>query len=170
MLDDIVKEGKTIWEKCRKWRIGKKNNPSKEDHESQHKLIISEHRDFASIYAIVVRSIIYENIYYEDVMEKFVKNLTNHPWKNKEEFLDRQADYLVYLNRKVNPKMGAKDVAKYKDNIRKHLHEEDKKFMENAEIMQKEIDKELEVKAKDRQKRLISLLEKRHQEEILSGA
>ena len=86
-VDDIVNEGKTILQKCRKWVSDKyldeymkgkgiKNvkkmtgndykliysaHMTDKDYEELHKLMIKEHHDFASIYAIVIRHIVMHN-------------------------------------------------------------------------------------------------------------
>lgn len=156
-VDKIVKEGKEIWLKSGKFRTEHKSM-KKEDYETLHKKIIEEHKEFASIYAIVVRSIVYQNIYYENVMHKYVKHLANHPWNSRGEFLDRQADYLVYLRREVEPRSGSKDIAIYRDHIRKQLHEEDKDFMDKAEDMKKIIDAEISEKMEDRKQRIYECL------------
>lgn len=158
-VDKVVEEGKQIWTKSGKFRTERKTM-NKEDYETLHKKIIEEHRDFASIYAIVVRTIVYQNIYYENVMRKYVKHLANHPWKERADFLDRQADYLVYLRRETDPRSGSKDIAMYREHIRKKLHEEDKDFMEKAEDMKKIIDSEVAEKMEDRKQRIYELLTK----------
>lgn len=158
MIDKIAKEGKEIWEKCGKFRISRKNM-QKEDYETLHKKIIEEHREFAQIYAIVVRSIVYENLYYEGVMRKYITHLANHPWDKREEFLDRQADYLVFLKRELEPRSGQKYIAMYRDHVRKQLHEEDKMFMDKADDMKKIIDEEVQEKMCDRKQRIYEMLD-----------
>lgn len=155
-VTDIVREGREIWRKCTAWH--KTNGKEKDSLLRLHKKITSEHADFASIYAIVVRSIVYEGVYYESAMNKYVQHLMNHPWKERDEYLDRQADYLVYLQRERNPRVGSKEVAQYRDHVRKQLHEEDKEFMECADEMKKEIDKEMDCNNSDRRQRLYELM------------
>ena len=185
-IEDIVNEGKTILKECRAWvadkyldgymkekgiKNTKKLSPidykyiyshlvTDKDYEALHKEIVEKHHDFASIYAIVVRHIVMHNEFYDDAMRRYVNHLTAHPWKEKKEFIERQAEYLVYVEREKHPRIGSTELARYKNNVRKQLLEEDEKFDQYAKEVQETVKEEWDGIIDDRKKRLHDLLVK----------
>jgi len=196
--DDIVKEGEAILKKCREYmkdrhldtymkdnniknvkKMGKDDynkmysNISEKDYESLHKKIVEEHKQFASVYAIVVRSIVYSNEFYSEALRRYVNHLTNNPWNTKKEFVERQAEFLVYSFREKYPRCGTSQLAEYKQRVLKGLLEEDKKFDEMAKETTEIVNKEWEGIIDDRRERLHQLLtqmkKKEEQEEKLKS-
>ena len=185
-IDDIVSEGKAILQECRKWVCDKylesymndkgiKNikrlTPqdhkyiysqlmTDKDYESLHKEIVEKHHEFASIYAIVIRHIVMHNEYYDEAMRKYVQHLTNNPWNNKKEFIERQAEYLVHVERQKKPRIGSTELARYKNNVRKQLLEEDEKFDEYAKECKEKVNEEWDEIIANRKQRLHDLLQK----------
>ena len=189
-IDDIVVEGQTILSKSRQWindkhldKYMKDNNIKKvnkmtkndynkinsdymsdNDYKNLHNYLIKEHHDFASIYAICIRSIVYHNIYYDDVMRKYVNHLTNNPWQKKEEFIERQAEYLVIMEKHKRPRMGSSELGRYKANVIKTLMEEDKTFDKYAKEVQATMDVEIKEIQDNRKKRLHDILQQMKKE------
>jgi hypothetical protein len=166
-IEDIVKEGKVIWQKCKDWKKNYEvNNPTtpmtEKDYDKLHDMIVKEHHDFASVYAVVTRRIVFSGTYYESVMRKYVQHLTNHPWKDKSEFLDRQADFFVFERRETHPREGSSQVAKFREEVRKRIHEDDKQFTEEAKKAAEIVDKEKEDAVINRKERIAQLLEQLH--------
>lgn len=183
-IEDIVNEGKTILKECRTWisnkyldeymrlkgiKSVKKLSPidykhiysqmvTDKDYEALHKEIVEKHHDFASIYAIVVRHIVMHNEFYDRAMRLYVNHLTAHPWKEKKEFIERQAEYLVYVEREKHPRIGSTELSRYKNNVRKQLLEEDEKFDKYSAEVQKTVKEEWDGIIDDRKKRLFDLL------------
>ena len=188
--EDIVTEGKNILKECRKWVSDKyldeymntkkiknikkmtgndyKNIYSQmmtdKDYESLHKEIVNNHHDFASIYAIVIRHIVMHNEYYDEAMRRYVKHLTNNPWKEKKEFIERQGEYLVYVERERNPRISSHELARFKQNVIKQLIEEDNKFDEYTKEVKETVEQEWGEIVDDRRKRLHDLLVKIQEE------
>ena len=92
-------------------------------------------------------------------MRKYVQHLTNNKWDNKKEFIERQAIYLVYVEREKNPRIGSTELARYKENVTKQLLEEDETFDRYASQVKETISKEWDEIIKNRKDRLHDLLE-----------
>lgn len=157
VIEDIVNEGKTIYQKSKNFKKIHKNMDEK-DYETLLSLIHKEHKDFVSVYAIVVKTIIYGDTFYHKALEKYINHLKNNPWNSREEFIDRQADWLIYLERERNPRIGSKSLAEFRQRIQKQLHEEDKEFVKAAEKMKKQLEVEHKEILKNRRERLIGAI------------
>lgn len=189
-IDDIVAEGRAILKESREWvkekylehymeqRGVKKVTQltgqdykfiyatlmTDDDYGELHKKMVKDHHDFASIYAIVIRHIVMHNEYFDDAMRRYVQHLTNHPWKGKKEFIERQGEYLVYVEKQKNPRIGTTQLARYRENIRKQLLEEDKKFDEYEKEVKETVNKEWDEIVANRKQRLYDMLIKLKQE------
>ncbi len=185
-IEDVVQEGKAILQECRKWVSNKyldnymtergiknvKKLTSQDhkyiysqlmtdkDYETLHKEIVEKHHDFASIYAITIRHIVMHNEFYDDAMKRYVQHLTNNPWNTKKEFIERQAEYLVYVERQKKPRIGSTELARYKQNVNKQLLEEDEKFDAYAKEVKETVNDEWDQIVKNRKDRLHDLLQK----------
>ena len=183
-IEDIVSESKCILKKSREYiknmyldQYMKNNNikniknmnslhykrmydtlVTDEDYENLHKKLIQEHRSLASVYPIIIRSIVYNNELYDEAVRLYVSHLSNHPWKNKQEFVERQGEFLIYTFRCKYPKIGSSEVARYKQEVIKKLVEENKQFEEWAQEVKETCDKEREDILKDRKDRVRDLL------------
>ena len=164
VVGDIVKEADEIYAKCKKYKKEKGGHKKldEKDFEELHKLVQRENHNFISTYPVVVRSMVYEGVYYSKALEKYIMHLKNHPWNDKSEYLDRQADWYVYLERERNPRMGGSEVAKFRDRIRKAIAiEEDKEFMKAADKTKAEVEAERDVIMEDRKNRLLELIKQK---------
>jgi hypothetical protein len=141
---DIVKEAEQILKECRAFRGSKKRVLTDEEHKELHKKMVTDHHDFASIYMLPLRSIVYTNELYSDVMEKYVNHLSKNPWDTRREFIERQADYLVFLYRKKNKRHGSKDVAIYKDSVVRQLVEEDESMKKYEKEVKETVEAEFD--------------------------
>ena len=186
-IKDIVSEGKAILKECRKWVWDKgyinkymndknitsskkltsldykfiySNSIIDKDYEELHKLMIKDHHDFSSIYAIVVRHIVYNNEYYDHVMERYVNFLTHNPWNSKKEFIERQGEYMVLIFREKNPRCGTHQLGEYKQKVRKHLLEEEKTFEKYEKEVKETVNGEWDEIIKNRRDRIHDLLVK----------
>lgn len=151
---DIVAEGKVILKECRAFRLAKKRILTEDEHKELHKEMVDKHHDFASIYMLPLRTIVYTNEYFDDVMERYVNHLTKNPWNSRRDFLERQADYLIFLYRKKNPRHGSRDVARYKESVIKQLVEEDEKMMVYEKEVKETVEAEFDQIVEDRRARI----------------
>lgn len=97
-----------------------------------------DYKEFSRDYPIVFRWIVYHQVFDEKAFKAYMK--TNHKpmWKNREEMLKEQGEYLVYLWRIKNRKEGTKRLQEYRKWLRNHLSEENELF----EKVAKEADEE----------------------------
>lgn len=157
-IDQIVKEGEAILKECRKFRKDKGRPLTEDEHKELHQKCLENHREFAQIYMLPLRSIVYENQFYSDVMRQYCTYLTKNPWNSREEFLDRQAHYLVLMYRKNNPRFGSSDVARYREHVLKLLNQEDSSMKKYEKECKATVEKELEELILDRRKRIYDKL------------
>ena len=155
---DIVAEGKVIYKEIKAFKKEKGNSLVKEDLESLHKKIVKDHNDFAQIYAIVVTHTIYTGIFFDKALEKYITHLSNHPWKDNDEFIDIQADYLVFVERERVPHCGSSHLARLREDTRKRMHEDNKEFMKMAKETKEIVDKEYEEILQNRRQRIYESL------------
>lgn len=158
VIEDIVNEAGIIDKKCKEYRKKRGHKLDENDFGSLHKRIQEEHHSFISTYPVVVRSIVYEDKFKKKALERYILHLKNHPWNNKEEYLERQADWYVCLERETNPRIGAKALAQFRDKVRRHLIEEDKEFMKAANATKEEVEKERDEIIEDRKARIRDVL------------
>ncbi len=123
-----------------------------------HGRIIDEHRDFSGSYPIAVRSMVFDGYFNEKVMKNYFVHVSNHPWKTREEFLDRQAEYFVYVQRKRYPRTDERQIREYRDQVRQALRKEDEEFNSMFKKVTQELDKETEDARDERRQRLLKLL------------
>ena len=161
VVDDIIKEAKIIFNKSKAYKKehgikkGKHMELSDKQYDDLIKTIQKEHNQFINVYAVVVKSIVYGNKFYDKALERYVNHLRNHPWKERSEFIDRQADWYVFMERERNPRIGQHTLAQYRDEVRRRLHAEDEEFMKHADIMKKQVEDEREDILDDRRARLL---------------
>lgn len=156
---DIVQEGRTILKECRDFRKKFKDTPmTEENFKDLHKQMTEKHHDFASIYMLPLRTIVYNNEYYDDVMESYINFLTKNPWKDRRTFIEHQAHYMVLLYRRKHPRHGSKDVARYKEMCIKNLVEEDETFKKWEKEVKETVEAEFDQLVEDRRKRIYDKL------------
>ena len=160
-VSTIVLEGKQILKECRAFRKEKGNDISEADMEELHKKMIKEHDKFASVYIIPLRTIVYSNVYYDQVMERFVKFLMNNPWKTRKEFMERQGEYMIYLYRAMHPRHGSSEVAKYREKVMRELAEDNKRWDEYEKEVKAKVDAERKEIIDDRRTRLFEALKEK---------
>lgn len=102
---DILAEAETIRGKCEK-RFTKKDTP--ESLADLHSEMLSEHKDFAQAYPIVLRYMCELKLYHTKVMRKFLEIVEKKPWQTEDEFFKAQAMYVAMLYRAENPHCGKK--------------------------------------------------------------
>jgi len=97
-----------------------------------------DYKEFSRDYPIVFRWIVYHQVFDEKAFKAYMRNNHKPMWKNREEMLKEQGEYLVYLWRIKNRKAGTKRLQEYRQWLRKHLAEENELF----EKVAKEADEE----------------------------
>ncbi len=156
-IDEAVAEGLEIHAKIKTFLSANPKAPEAAL-KDLHNRVISEHKDFSSSYPIVVRLMVYENFYVPKVMKNYFVHISNHPWKTREEFLERQAEYLVYVLRYRCPRTETRKIYAYRNEMISKLKKEDGEFIEAFKKLSDQMDKEMGEVKEDRRERLFSAL------------
>ncbi len=160
-VSTIVNEGKEILKECRAFRKEKGDNLTEADIEELHKKMIKDHEKFAAVYIIPLRTIVYSNVYYDSVMERFVKYLMNNPWKTRKEFMERQTEFMIYLYRAMHPRHGSSEVAKYRENVMREMAADNKRWDEYEKEVKAQVESERQEIIEDRKARLFAALKEK---------
>ncbi len=163
-IDDAVNEGLVMYSKVRAFisSLPDKGKDGKEPPEAAlkelHDRLVKDHKDFASSYPIVTRVMVFEGFYVPKVMKNYFVHISNHPWKTREEFLERQAEYLVYVLRYRCPRTETKKIHAYRNEMIKKLKQEDAEFIEAFKAIGEQMDKEMGQSKDDRRERILEML------------
>lgn len=157
-INDVIREGQEIYHKV---SVFYRDHPSHNEEAVKyiHNQLIKDHHEFAGAYPIVLRTIVYEKFFHPKVMKNYFVHISNNPWKTREEFLERQAEYLVYMLRFRCPRTEVKKIYEYRNMIIKQLKEEDKEFQSVYKKVTDECNKEADEAKQLRRERLLKLLQ-----------
>ena len=123
-----------------------------------HKRIVEEHRDFAGCYPIVIRMMVYEKFFHAKVMKNYLVHISHNPWHSMDEFLERQAEYVVYVERHRKPRTSQKDIAKFREYVIAMLKKENEDFNKLNKEVTEELNKEQDSVKEERRKALYERL------------
>lgn len=136
---DIVNEAKDI---CKKMRA-RKIKPG--DFDAADKFMAEmrkEHKEFAESYPIVLRYICQMQQFSAKALSKYLNYIKEHPWKNEDEYLDSQAQYVVMLYKETHPRWDTTQVANLRKNIRTMLQKEHDRFIELSDKYKEQVEHE----------------------------
>jgi hypothetical protein len=125
------------------------------------KRLRDEHKDFSTSHTVVLRWMVEMRQYDERAFLTYAKNHVKGNYKDRKEFWEAQAEYLVLLFKRLNPRVGIKTVYQYRKNVFESIKKDDEEFMsakEEAKNIVAEIKKKTITARKDR---IIKLLELR---------
>jgi hypothetical protein len=125
-----------------------------------HGSIIKKYKNFAEVYPLVLRHIVYEKKFYPDVMKKFLLHVSNHPITSRDESLEVQAEYLVYMLRYEHPKCDRKKIYEYRNQVIKSLKDDDKKLEQCIKDASEEMQRDKELGNTYRREKLKEYLTK----------
>ena len=119
-----------------------------------------KYKEFGRIFPIVLRHIIQTKKLYTDVLKRYILLCKNHPTHSIEEFQERQADYMVMIYRKENPRCSSREISmvkkKYVDDLKKE-EEYMKKVMDEVDKERKEKEAKYELDRREELKKLIAM-------------
>lgn len=143
-LDFVVSEADAIYKKCRaeKLKFG-----DREAAEKQMSQMRKEHPEFCKSYPIVLRYMCEMQEYKTKAFRKYLLKIQEHPWKNQDEYLDSQADYVCLLYMETKKRWTRTAVENIRRNIRKMLQHEHETFMKYSEAFNSEVTAEEEIRA-----------------------
>ena len=95
---------------------------------------------FALTFPIVLRYMVQLNQYNKKAFERFIKKMTNRPYRTELEYCERQADYVKYLYMEQNIHYKIKDAQTIWQQSYDMLANEVKLFKEANEIIKKKLE------------------------------
>lgn len=140
-IDDIIKEAVVINKKFQSQKISPGDFDRADEFMNKMR---KEHREFAQAYPIVLRYMCQMQQFHVGALKKYLNYIKEHPWKNHEEYLDSQTQYVIILYKETHSRWNRTQVDNLRRNIRKLLGDEHKKFMDLSEKYKKEVEHEEE--------------------------
>lgn len=138
-IDDIVKEAAEINKKLRAENIKPGDYDASDNFMTK---IRREHKEFSQSYPIVLRYMCQMQQFHAGALRKYLEYIRTHPWKNHDEYLDSQAQYVVILYKETHKRWNRTQVDNLRKNVRKLLQDEHDRFMELSEKYKKEVENE----------------------------
>ena len=154
-LAKIMAIAAEIWTKIRQSGISADDNIGNDRLLNE---LQKEYQEFAISYPIPFRWMIQIREYEPRAFEIFLRKHVKVMYEDRKKFLAAQGEYLVLLYKIRNPRVGARQITRYREEIQQYLEEDDKTFTkarEEAEIEVKRMDKENDI---DRRRRIMQYL------------
>lgn len=132
-INELVKEADQMWQitKGKNLKIGDEKSTS---------ALMNDFREtnpqICQSYPIVLRYMVEMQEYTSKAFFTYLQKINSKPWKNEEEYLDSQADYVVILYKDIHPRWKTNDVNQLWKNIRDSLKKETevfKKYLNEAD-------------------------------------
>ena len=153
--DELVAIGKKIWKQIQAAKVDQ-NDFAKSD--ELLRKIQSEYSDFTTSFPLVVRWAVQARQYSSAAFKKYLINFATKQLKTREDFLENQAEYLIYIYKEKAAHPTKKSIDTYRSHIVAELLKEDAEFKQ----IQKEVEEQMAVDAaaadKDRRRILMELL------------
>jgi hypothetical protein len=103
------------------------------------KVLREEYKDFASAHPIVLRWMVEARQYDERAFKIYAKNHVKPSYKDRGEFWRCQAEYVILLFKRLNPRADIKTVRKYRESVLESLKKDDKEFTDANEAADKQV-------------------------------
>ena len=132
----------------------------KKGNEELLKTLRAEYKDFASSHAVVLRWMVEARQYDERAFLMYARNHVKPSYKDRGEYWRCQAEYLVLLFKRLNPRKDLKSIHQYRNAVLESLKKDDKEFTaakEEADKKMEEIKQRAVTARKDRLMKLIKL-------------
>lgn len=150
-IETVLDLAQEIWKYVKlEWSADR----SYKDCERLEKRLWVDYKDFADSYPIVIKWMTYSNEYCAESFEYFLKNYAKIMYKDKDDFAECQAEYIVHMFRRKNKRVGNKYIQMYRENVIKHFKEDNKRFKEACDKVEDEVKKLDEEAMEDKRKRL----------------
>lgn len=113
----------------------------KDGNEELLKTLRGEYKDFASSHAVVLRWMVEARQYDEKAFLMYARNHVKPSYKDRSEYWRCQAEYLVLLFKRLNPRRDLKSIHQYREAVLSSLKKDDKEFTAAKEEADKEMEK-----------------------------
>jgi hypothetical protein len=146
--EEIVTVAKNLWNDCKLLRK-KKEWIDKEPKDVMAYFYQTHYKDFITKYSIPSRYMFFYSEFSEKAFRRYLMRMTDPGYKSKEEWIERQADYVRLLYAQYNKHVGPKELAAVWQKARKQLVDEYESFERDYEKAKKEAD-EKKIQAEER--------------------
>jgi protein-tyrosine-phosphatase len=138
-VDDIINEAIAINKKLR----AKKIKPGDFDaSDAFMSAMRKEHKEFSQSYPIVLRYMCQMQQFHSNALRKYLNYIRDHPWKNQNEYLESQVNYVVILYKETHKRWNRTEVDNLAKNVHKMLKQEHERFIELSDKYKKEVEHE----------------------------
>lgn len=135
---------------------GRDNTPALQE---LHKNVTAEYKDLAGTYPAIVAAIVWSCKFYPDAAYKYFSYVSANKWKTKEEYLEIQSLYNVFVFRHEHPRASPKEIAEYRRRSFNEVKKETKIFEETAAKVTQQLNEERQESIDFRKERIIKMLE-----------
>lgn len=158
-IDDVIAECLDIWHITKTVYRDMEKEHSREIVNNLHKKMITEHHDLATAYPAVLSHIVYCNKFYPSAAKKYFEYIKANPWKSKEDFLDRQAVYSVFVRRHEDPRVSPKEISRLRQASLDAIKAETKKIETINKEITDQFNKDKAISNDLRRERILKLLQ-----------
>jgi ElaB/YqjD/DUF883 family membrane-anchored ribosome-binding protein len=138
-VDDIIAEAVSINKKLQAAKIKPGDFDASDEFMAKMR---REHKEFSQSYPIVLRYMCQMQQFHVNALRKYLNYIREHPWKNHDEYLDSQANYVIILYKETHNRWNRTQVENLRKNIRTMLKSEHERFMELSDKYKKEVEHE----------------------------
>ncbi|GFR88937.1 hypothetical protein ElyMa_002530200 [Elysia marginata] len=129
------------------------------------KRLQGEYKDFAASYPIPFRWMVQAREYEPAAFEKYLRNHVAAMYRSRKEFMAAQGEYLVILYKIRHPRVGGRQLERYRKAIAKSLQTDDERFSAALEEAHKDVKRLDEKVDADRRQRIFAYLSRRKAEQ-----
>lgn len=133
--EQIVEEALQIWAKVRALTY----EPASEQAAAHLRRIHTEHSSFAKSYPIVLQYMVRGRQFRKRAFKRWLRYIVQNPWKDEEQYLEAQGEYVVYLYREENPRAGPDEARSVRENVVNNLKQEHITLKRAAEAAAKDV-------------------------------
>jgi hypothetical protein len=127
-VDELVTIADDIWAVVRE-RLGAFPPTDYKSAAALLKEMQDRFKDFTNSFPIVLQWMVNMREYQSKVMRRFLLHHASVEVKSKDDFLDLQGDYLMYMYMASHPHRSQREYLAHRDQMRKMLHDEDREFV-----------------------------------------
>lgn len=150
-IPDILEMARKIWNEISRSRVAADD---KAGNERLLKELQKKYSDFAVSCPIPLNWMVNARKYNAHAFEKFLKTDIKLLYKDRKMFLAAQGEYLVYLFKIENPRVGVKQINDYRRAIQKNLEKDSEIFIKAQEEASTEAQRTKDEADADRRRRL----------------
>lgn len=153
--DKIVEIARSIWREIRDSDVAADDDAG---NDRLLKDLRERYPDFAVSFPVPFRWMVQAREFDAKAFETYLKTRVKGLYKDRKEFLAAQAEYLVLLYRARHPRIGPRQLARYREAVVKSLEEDDEAFVKAQKEAEEEVarlDGEVD---KDRRQRVYDYL------------